>query len=61
MRGLYLTFDLSYRHRRTNFPDYVPRVFPASRTYDVHWDYDNVWVFGGVRWGRRVPLTGVLK
>lgn len=25
--------------RDTNFPDYVPNVFPASRAYDVRWDY----------------------
>ncbi|MBK9033490.1 MAG: hypothetical protein IPL61_19860 [Myxococcales bacterium] len=36
-------------NRTTNFPDYVPGVFPAGRQYDVQWDYVNWEVTVGVR------------
>ncbi|MEZ4401237.1 MAG: hypothetical protein R3B06_14520 [Kofleriaceae bacterium] len=35
--------------RTTNFPDYVPGVFPAGRQYDVQWDYVNWEASAGVR------------
>lgn len=34
--------------RRTNFPSYVPGVFPAGRDYDIDWNYDNWTVVAGV-------------
>lgn len=37
-----------YVQRRTNYPDYVPGVFPATRAYDIRWDYDNWRVLAGV-------------
>ena len=38
--------------RDTNFPDYVPGVYPptAPRPYDIRWDYTNWSVLGGVEW-----------
>ena len=35
--------------RTTNFPDYVPGVFPAGAQYDVRWDYVNWEASAGVR------------
>ena len=29
--------------RRTNFPPYEPGVYPASRMYDIDWNYTN-WI-----------------
>lgn len=40
-------FDLT--RRTTNFPDYVPGVFPAGAQYDVKWDYVNWELSAGVR------------
>jgi len=39
-----------YTMRRTNFPDYVPGVFPDTRQYDIDWDYDDLTIFAGVAW-----------
>jgi hypothetical protein len=36
--------------RRTNFPDYVPGVFPDSRAYAIDWDYDDVTIAAGLAW-----------
>lgn len=36
--------------RRTNFPNYVPNVFPASRQYDIEWSYENYLVQAGVEY-----------
>ena len=38
--------------RTTNFPDYVPGVFPAGAQYDVRWDYVNWEASAGVRFER---------
>lgn len=38
--------------RTTNFPDYVPGVFPAGAQYDVRWDYVNWEISAGVRIAR---------
>jgi hypothetical protein len=35
--------------RRSNYPDYVPYVFPATRNYQIDWDYDNFEASVGVR------------
>lgn len=45
---LFLTYDFVWR--RTNFPDYVPLVFPATRTYDIDWDYVNHEILAGLRY-----------
>ncbi|MBI5488169.1 MAG: hypothetical protein HY905_12625 [Deltaproteobacteria bacterium] len=42
-----------YRGRRTNFPDYVPGVFPASRSYAIDWDYNDWLLLLGLEY--RVP------
>jgi hypothetical protein len=42
--------DLEVRSRSTNYPDYVPGVFPATRFYDIAWDYVNVRAVAGVEW-----------
>lgn len=34
--------------RRTNFPDYVPGVFPDTRAYDIRWDYTNWELTAGI-------------
>ncbi len=44
--------DGSITRRRTNFPSYEPGVFPASRAYDIDWNYDNWALLLGVE-GRR--------
>jgi hypothetical protein len=40
-----------YVQRRTNYPDYVPGVFPATRNYDIRWDYHNWRALAGVSFG----------
>lgn len=49
-RGLSFLGEASWRSRTTNYPDYVPGVFPASQLYDIRWDYDNYRVLAGVEW-----------
>jgi len=34
--------------RSTNYPDYVPNVYPATRQYDIEWSYVNTQVLAGV-------------
>jgi hypothetical protein len=48
--SLELVGGAALRVRRSNFPDYVPGVYPASRAYDIDWDYDDVTVWAGVAW-----------
>lgn len=50
--ALSLLARASWTHRTTNYPDYVPGVFPATRAYEIDWDYDNVEALVGVRWRR---------
>lgn len=40
----------SWTRRTTNYPDYVPGVYPATRFYDIDWDYTNTEAIVGVRW-----------
>jgi hypothetical protein len=47
---LSLVGDLEVRSRATNYPDYLPGVFPATRFYDIAWDYTNVRALAGVEW-----------
>lgn len=47
-KGLSMLAEGSYRWRRTNYPDYVPGVFPASRFDQIRWDYENWRAVGGV-------------
>jgi hypothetical protein len=49
---LSLVGKASWTHRTTNYPDYVPGVFPATRFYEIAWDYDNLEALVGVRWRR---------
>tara|TARA_R110002073_G_scaffold140253_12_gene290985 strand:+ start:53091 stop:54431 length:1341 start_codon:yes stop_codon:yes gene_type:complete len=58
--------DVSYQHelgrswslvaegsvsvKRTNFPDYVPMVFPSGREYDIRWNYTNFAASIGLEW-----------
>jgi hypothetical protein len=39
--GFFAVLDLRGVLRRTNYPPYVPGVFPATRQYDIRWDYEN--------------------
>jgi hypothetical protein len=34
--------------RDTNFPPYQPGVFPASRGYDIEWNYWNLLATAGL-------------
>lgn len=43
---LFARYRLSFR--RTNFPDYQPGIFPATRSYAVDWDYLNHYLLMGV-------------
>lgn len=36
--------------RETNFPAYRPGIFPASRSYDIEWNYENVLVLLGLKY-----------
>jgi hypothetical protein len=51
-KSLSLVAEGSVVKRDTNFPDYVPGVYPptAPRPYDIRWDYTNWSVLGGVEW-----------
>jgi len=44
---LFGAFELE--RRSSNYPDYRPQVFPASRSYDIDWDYDTVSSWVGLR------------
>jgi hypothetical protein len=48
--GLSLVGEAEWITRTTNYPDYVPGVFPASRSYDIAFDYDNARALLGVEW-----------
>lgn len=45
-----LQASVSYALRDTNFPPYEPGVFPASRQYDIDWNYRNVLLLAGARY-----------
>jgi hypothetical protein len=45
-----LTFEATWEHRRTNFPDYVPGVFPSTQQYDIRWDWDDARVLVGLEY-----------
>lgn len=47
---LALTGTVSYVRRATNFPSYVPGVYPASRDYEIDWSYSNLVAQVGARW-----------
>jgi hypothetical protein len=40
-RRLKAVVDVKWVLRDTNFPAYEPGVFPASRQYDIAWNYLN--------------------
>lgn len=42
VKHLRATAQVKYVLRDTNFPPYEPGVFPASRQYDIEWNYQNV-------------------
>lgn len=49
--GLSVVAEASWTKRDTNFPDYVPGVYPsATSLYDIRWDYTNTMVTAGVEW-----------
>jgi hypothetical protein len=48
--GLHLVGEAEWTTRRTNYPDYRPGVYPASRFYDIDFDYDNARAVAGVEW-----------
>lgn len=51
--GLALRAEAEWVTRDTNYPDYVPGVYPATRYYDVRWSYDNARAVAGLEW--RMP------
>ena len=48
-KRLTIWLEGSMIRRETNFPDYVPQVYPASRAYSINWDADT--------WQTRLGLT----
>ncbi|WP_242339938.1 MULTISPECIES: hypothetical protein [Anaeromyxobacter] len=54
--GLALRAEAEWITRDTNYPDYVPGVYPAGRYYDIRWSYDNVRAVAGLEW--RMPRAG---
>ncbi|WP_242393004.1 hypothetical protein [Anaeromyxobacter oryzisoli] len=50
--GLSLVAEGEWIWRDTNYPDYVPGVYPATRFYDIRWSYDNLRTIAGVEWRR---------
>lgn len=42
VKQLRATAQIKYVIRDTNFPPYQPGVFPASRSYDIEWNYWNL-------------------
>lgn len=49
--GFSLVAEGSWTKRDTNFPDYVPGVYPSvTSLYDIKWDYTNTMVTAGVEW-----------
>lgn len=48
--NLFLTLELAGTNRETNFPDYVPFVFPSTREYAIDWDYSHLRGLVGVSW-----------
>jgi hypothetical protein len=48
-RGLRLFGDVAWVDRATNYPDYVMGV---NSSYNVQWDYRNLWATGGIVYER---------
>ncbi len=48
--GVSVIAEAFWHGRTTNYPNYVPGVFPSTRLYDIKWDYDNVRAVAGVEW-----------
>jgi hypothetical protein len=48
--GLAIVGEAEWVRRDTNYPDYVPGVYPATRFYDIRWSYDNLRAIAGVEW-----------
>ncbi|MEM9488501.1 MAG: hypothetical protein AAGC55_05125 [Myxococcota bacterium] len=48
--GVFTAWELDIR--RTNFPNYVPNVFPSSSQYDINWDYENWQLVAGIEFSR---------
>lgn len=47
-RGWTAVADGDLLVRRTNFPPYEPGVFPASRAYDIDWNYESWTLLAGI-------------
>lgn len=47
-----LLADAALVRRTTNYPDYVPGVFPDSRQYSIDWDYTNWEMLAGIELSR---------
>jgi hypothetical protein len=50
--GVSLRAEGEYVARETNYPDYVPGVYPGNTLYDVRWDYTNWQLLAGVEYRR---------
>ncbi len=48
--GFTAFFEANVSARRTNFPDYVPGVFPRGAAYRIDWDYVNYGLGIGLRY-----------
>jgi hypothetical protein len=51
--GWELVLDARGVRRRTNFPSYVPYVYPSTQPYDIDWDYDNATLLFGARFSSK--------
>jgi hypothetical protein len=50
--GLSASLEGRFVTRRTNFPPYVPGVFPRNADYEIDWSYDNWMALVGVEYRR---------
>ncbi|MCA9676719.1 MAG: hypothetical protein KC464_16920 [Myxococcales bacterium] len=50
--GLAAIAGVDVKARESNFPDYIPGVYPATRAYDIDWDYTDATAWIGVAWRR---------
>jgi hypothetical protein len=48
--GIVAEMKAKWLLRETNFPAYQPGVFPASRSYDIEWNYQNVLLLAGLEY-----------
>lgn len=48
--GVSAVAEASWHGRDTNYPDYLPNVFPSTRQYAIDWDNDSFRAVTGLEW-----------